>query len=251
MTPREHIVAIAAGLASLPELDPEVVVARRHAASCPRCAEALDDGERLMALVDAAPMPSPREATLARIAQALAAQIASSPRWTWAPYAAVGVAWVLISCAAKAHSHDGAPWVMSAATFAFALGVVAVTKRGRRLPLVATVVASSARALATGTSGGFGSLHGVTCFAFELVAAAIPFGALALVALRDKRVGGALTFATVAAAGALVGQAALLVTCPERAHTPHVFATHVAGVVVAACLGGVGRTWVSRAASAT
>jgi hypothetical protein len=116
----------------------------------------------------------------------------------------------------------------------------------RALPLAVLLAASLLLALLTGSDGAFVLGHGLHCMALELGVAALPYAAAAALALRRRAAGDPWTFAAVAAAGALVGQARLLVSCPDRAHTPHLIATHVAGVVLAAALGALGQRAVAR-----
>lgn len=108
------------------------------------------------------------------------------------------------------------------------------------LALAAALVASLLLALVTGDGGGLDLLVGLHCAFVELVAAAVPYGALLYSVMRGRRVGSAPGFAATAAAGALAGQLYLLVRCPDRVHTPHLLVTHTGAVVLAALVGWIG-----------
>jgi hypothetical protein len=74
----------------------------------------------------------------------------------------------------------------------------------------------------------------VNCALTELLAAALPLGTTAvLLAGRTER---ARALPAVAAAGALAGQAALLLFCPYRTHA-HLLVFHLGAVLLAAGIG--------------
>jgi hypothetical protein len=71
----------------------------------------------------------------------------------------------------------------------------------------------------------------------------LPLGLAVQQGRRLRAAPNATTFASFAAAGALAGQAALDLTCPDRSGTPHLVLFHLAGVLLAALLGAfVGRS---------
>jgi len=74
----------------------------------------------------------------------------------------------------------------------------------------------------------------IDCSLFELLAAALPLAAAAVVYRRNPSPG---MLAQAAAAGALAGQAALHIACPGRHDVVHLWVFHVAGVGAAALLG--------------
>jgi hypothetical protein len=70
-----HIDDRAAGLAALPASDPERAAAYAHAASCARCREALDEGERLLGLLAAGALPRPSAFALERAWKTVSTQM--------------------------------------------------------------------------------------------------------------------------------------------------------------------------------
>jgi hypothetical protein len=248
MTRHDHIDGAAAGIASLPSDDPERLAACEHARLCARCSEALRQAEELLAIVDGAAPPAPSPAALRRLARDTSAAIGMRPRPSWT-YTAPGVllAWLAALMLAKSRASATAAWVESVAVFVIALCAVLAASRARALALVSALGASIVVALITGTAwSGLMLLHGIKCITVELIAATLPYGAVVLSALRRRDAEQASSFAAVAAAGALAGQGALLVTCPERAHTPHLLLAHVTGVALAAALGWIGHRFVAR-----
>jgi len=262
MAPLSHFDDMAAGIASLPEDDPERAGARLHAATCPRCANALREAEQLMMLLDEAPpLEAPSPETLDRVARAVLAQMDAAPKFAvvagevrarraWVvPVPALAAAWAVLLLLARSQATDTENWMVSAVVLLCALGLVALALRTGTVALVLALGASLGLSFGTGNSDGFELLHGVKCVVTELVAAAAPYAALFFTVMRGQAVS-VRSCAAVAAAGALGGQAALHITCPELAHTPHLIATHVAGVVLAALLGTLGHRWFVRRAEA-
>jgi hypothetical protein len=235
---RLHVEGDVAGIASLPADDPERIAASEHARGCARCSEALSEAVRVLALVDALPPPALASERLDRLARATTAAIASHGRAHIHVAAAVVGSWAIAFLLAKSRVQSAHAWIGTALALAVALGAALGASRARTLALGSTVGASILLSLATGTSPGFFFVHGLKCIAIELIAAALPYATLVVTTLRRREHASITTFAAVAAAGALAGQAALLFTCPERAHTPHLLATHVTGVALAALAGG-------------
>ena len=251
MSPHSHFDHMAAGIASLPEGDPELLEARAHAATCVRCATALREAEEFMSMLDAVPAEMPSPEVLERVKLAVHAEMDRKPRFAWIhPLPAVVVAWAVFILTARNHSQNPNNWLVSVGVL---VGSLLVTVLALRSGLAALALTLGATLLLTGTegvSGGFYLEHGMKCLITELVGAAIPYGALVYMATQRRTFAPPLTFAAVAAAGALAGQAALQVTCPETEHLPHLFATHVAGVVLAAIFGVLGRGWFAQRAAA-
>jgi hypothetical protein len=87
----DHIAARAGFLAALPAHDPERLRAEEHARTCPPCREALDEGFRLVALLQRALPPHPPPASPARGLAGGAPGVAAvapvgpepSARWWW------------------------------------------------------------------------------------------------------------------------------------------------------------------------
>jgi len=252
MTSRDHFDDVAAGVASLAPGDPERIAASEHARECARCADALRQAEQVMALIDAAPPQAPSPETLARLARNVTAAV-EGPRTLGAPVlGAIVASWGIAVLLAKTRAHQTDLWVASATVLVLALGIAAVAALSRRaqgLAIVAAIGASILVAAATGTTGGLALAHGVKCTTIELVAATVPYGVLLYAVLRRHRTSSAWSFAALTAAGALAGQAGLLLTCPERTHTPHLLVTHTGGVLLAAILGWLGHGFAMKAAT--
>lgn len=247
MTRREHFADVAAGIAALAPDDPERIAALEHARGCARCAESLREGEALVHVVDAAPPPAPSPEAMRRMLLRISGAM-SAPTVRVAPAAAVVVlSWAVAVLLARSRVHEPEAWMESAAILVLCLGL-ATLSRGRGLLVVgAALGASVCIAALTGTTGGLALAHGAKCTLIELVAAALPWGALGYSVVRSRAATSASTFAAMAAAGALAGQAALLLTCPERMHTPHLLVTHTGGVLLAALLGWGGALRLSHA----
>lgn len=230
----------AAGVAALPAEDPLRVTARAHARGCATCAAALKEGERLFELLGAAPIPPPPMDVLRRVSASVLADRGPAPqvargRWPWIALATV-VAWALVAMVARDRAHDAASWVASVgvAVLAVVAGAAAHGRWGRPAAGAMALVSLSLVALA-GAGGGFFASIGVKCVALELLAAAAPLGTTAWLARSASPTPG--TFIGAAAAGALAGHAALHLTCPVRAATPHLLAFHTGGIVLAAAIG--------------
>src|SRR5262249_3029891 len=125
-----HISEIAAGLASLPASDPERAIAYVHARECRDCALALQQGEQLMARLDAVSAPPEpqapvRHAIAARILARLAALVVPARLLS----VALVAVWLTLVFTAK-HRAGGTPsWIESAALLAVAAGCVALVRR--------------------------------------------------------------------------------------------------------------------------
>ncbi len=247
MTQRDHFADDAAGIASLDGADPELVAARAHAMRCARCAVALRNAEDLIAIIGGAPPPEPRAETLQRSFEKLQRTIAERERRSrMIVVSAVPLAWGVALLLATARTHWLDAWIESVAVLCAAFGVAVLAHRPGPSAAPLALGASTIVALTGGSDEGLFLLHGIKCIGIELLAAAIPFGALATVAVRWGDPGNGARFAAVAAAGALAGQGALLVTCPELARSSHLLATHVTGVMLAALIGALGQRVLAR-----
>jgi hypothetical protein len=233
VTECEELRPKAAGIASLPEGDPERQEYLAHARGCAGCMQALREGERLMAALGRATLPAPSPQALRRASAPVLRELRPSPSWGLRAAAALLAAAVPILFA---RHHDWEGWgaallVLAAAT---ALGTTAgVWKAGAWVGLAA----SAGFALAAGGVPGFPRAAaglapgvGIDCFGLEILGAALA----ALVALRSASRG---SIPAAAAAGALAAQAALHISCSAHAQAPHLWSFHVGGVAVAAALG--------------
>lgn len=225
----------AAALVALPDDDPDRRAARAHAGACRACAEELRQAEQLLSLVAAGlggpPPAAPRlDGVGALIVSRLAAERLSALRRVAAGTVA---AFGLLAAPSVVQPHAKAAWVAAGllAVIALAAGLAAVLQPRRAAGLAA--LASLVAALVAGGRGPLASALGVHCVIAELVAAAVPFGVLLVGAVRGRAPGGTLRLASVAAAGALAGQAALHVACPEAGALPHLLGFHLGGVLLA------------------
>lgn len=245
MTPapltHEEVQRNAGGLAALPERDSERVAAFAHARDCPACAQALRQGALLQLVLGRAQLPGPSAEALRRTKALILAELkpASSPGWgvpglTAALTLLAFPLLALMGTQPRAWSFLDQSAV--AALLAAACAVLA-TSSWRKLAAPLALFVSVALLFINAAPPHFAGLYGSSCGVVELLGAALPLGAVAALALRGRTEGGALLFAGVAAAGALAGQAALGLTCPDRGDFGHVAVFHVGTVLVAALLG--------------
>ncbi|HTT72206.1 MAG TPA: hypothetical protein VMG32_13360 [Anaeromyxobacteraceae bacterium] len=240
MTECERIRAAAPGLAALPPDDPERAAAREHARTCPGCAEALLEGERLEALLGGlAPDALPAGAA-SGVARAIREELAREVRRRLVgSLVALAAALVLLVTLAHARSHSAGDWALSAALAATAVLLASLAGRFTLGAASAAVAAALGAALLGGRAGPLEAGMGLHCLLSEVAA-----GGLVLVAVRLALRGGSSApsfwaFAAGAAAGALAADAALEVTCGARESLPHLLVFHLGGVLLAAGLGGL------------
>jgi hypothetical protein len=230
----------AGALASLPRVDLERQAALEHARSCPECAAALREGERVLALLDALPPPPPPSPDVLRRASAkIVADLDRAARgsaWSLlAPPAALALGWALLVSLARHLFGEPTAWVESVVVLCLAAGGLFAARQWGPLAVGAIVALSGLLAVYAGASNALSPLLGLKCAALELAAAALPFATTLWVWRRE---GGWAPLAGAAAAGALAGQAALHLTCEARAAMPHLLAFHFGGVLLASVLGG-------------
>jgi hypothetical protein len=246
MTDCERLRADAAGLAALPEGDPERRAARAHAAGCEGCARALREAERLQALL-AGWRPDPLSGgALARASAAIEQELRREGRRrsAWAAGAAAFLMALLLGLA-RHRTGTALDWVLLGGLAAAALALSALAAR-RPLPVVAAAAAAAvAAALAGGGPGPLEPGVGLHCLLSELVTGALVVTA-GWVALR----GGTTTLsrraaAATAAAGALAAEAVLQVTCGSHGFGAHLIVFHAGGVLLAAA--GAALLWTVRA----
>jgi hypothetical protein len=269
----KHIeLADAAGLAALGELDAERMHAEAHARTCTSCADMLNDAAAMLQLLDAgAALPAPDPHVLERCQQAIHLQLgqpsATTPAATadlparsaaklakrlmqWpAILAGMLAAGLALALVASGKHREPALHAWAEAGVALVLAIACLTLaprlRGAATALAVAigaglVVASTGSLNLNGILGEtLGSALGLKCALIEIVVSALPFGLFAYVALRNRAQVTASSGAAIAAAGALAGQAALHLTCPERSGTPHLLVFHLGAVAVAAVLGSL------------
>ena len=257
----EEVQRNAGGLAALPESDPERLAALAHARGCTGCARALRQGALLQQLLGRAQLPAPSPEALRRASASILAELASARPAVARPWRAPALAGAitlvafpllaLIGAHPRAWSFLGESVVV--ALIAAGCAALAIGPR-RKLAVPLALFASIAVLFINAAPAPFAALQGWSCSMVELVGALLPLGAVAFLALRGRdswaQLGGtsvklaargaegsALLYAGVAAAGALAGQAALGLTCPDRASFGHVAVFHVGAVLLAALLG--------------
>jgi hypothetical protein len=243
LSPCESLQSQAAALASLPATDPERIAAERHAAECGDCRPVLEEGRRLIRMLEALPEPAPPPPeVLRRAAEPILQELRRPPHparwgnsiWNLLPALAVVATWVALLVRqtgmlvgliglvgfAAVRASDALGWLSAAAIVATSLGV-AVSQGLHEL------------------SGPLGGLAGFNCSRMELLVAVFPL-VIALLAPRiTGRAPSASVCAAAAAAGALVGQGALRLLCPLHDSAPHLLVFHVGGVLLAAGAGAL------------
>jgi hypothetical protein len=194
--------------------------------------------KRLHALLEDATLAPPDSDAMARMQQFLAREIVFDVL-RWPVVTAVGVAFLAL--AARRSSFAQGIQALSVAALVGAVAMVLVSQVSRaKTVLAVTLGVSAALVLAASSGDGLLPLLGMKCLVVECVAASVPLGATLFLARRGRAVGAPLTLASVAATGALAGQAALHLTCAAHHQLPHLAVFHLMGVVLAAGIG-----WVS------
>ncbi len=238
----------AALVASLPAGDPQRENFLLHASTCEGCTQALRAGERLLRLIEASPLPGPSAAALHLASVPILAELrAAKPARAkariggvpvWLVQAAAVIPGFLVPIWMGQHLEwDGIAAALLALVAASLLAATAGTLRAGALVVLA---AAAAFAFAAGGVPGVPAagvqIHWaeLECTVSELLAAALPLGAAAVVFGRNSSPG---ALAQAAAAGALAGQAALHIACPGRHDAVHLWGFHLAGVAAAALIG--------------
>ncbi len=194
----EHIKAEQSmALVALAADDPERLQAEQHAQGCSACRSTLDEAALMLSWVDA-------YAPMPVVNPALKARIQNA----------------VLSTQVQATRFDSAKGSRIVSKWLLALGVLS----------------SALLAWLSSEPGALAPAQGLHCVMFETMTAVAPFAVAAYLGMRGKIALQPLNLATVSMAGALAGQVILQSRCPDHA-TPHLFAFHVAGVVLAAALG--------------
>lgn len=234
MTRCDRVRADAAGLAALPASDLERDEALAHARECPACARALDEAERLQAVVGAlAPSPFGAE-ELTRASGAIVLELRREARWRMlASAVAVCAAFVLCVAVSRHRSPSSQDRAIGLALAASAAAFGAASRRWAVVVVAAAPIAALGASLAAGAAGTLQAAVGVDCLTAEMACSAAVVIAAWFAMRRGSSSLGGKAAAAGAAAGALGGAAALQITC--RAHTalPHLLVFHVTGVLLA------------------
>ncbi len=167
--------------------------------------------------------------------EALAAEGSVRRLAKWAEgLAAVGAFGLVLALATR---WNGANWGPPLVLLSAALLVPWFVNRfGGWAPLVLAAVSTSFAISRAADSQMANHLDGFGCAGMEALAAVLPLMALAAVARLRGLIFGSLAYAGAAAAGALAGQAALLLTCPSH-DLSHLLVIHSGVVLLAAMIG--------------
>lgn len=233
MTACERLRPNAAGIASLPEGDPEREEFLAHARTCEGCMQALREGEQLMAALGRVTLPAPSAAALRRASAPVLRELAPV-HW---PLPAAGALAAAVPILFARH-HDWEGWTAALVALVAASALAATAGMWKAGAWVALAASAGFAFAAGGVPGfphsetGFAPRVGLDCFALEVLGGAFTAGAALWIARRDVRSLGA-----TAAAGALAAQAALHIACTAHAQAPHLWLFHVGGVLAAALAG--------------
>lgn len=234
----EHLDAdLIAGLPLLAEGDPERVLAEEHLRGCAECRRAVNESERLLALIDAQPPPIlPSEDALASTLAKLRAHMLrqqGADLATAATTFAVGLG-LLVWC-----MDSGSPIRLMTSFATLALAAILAGWSGRsptesvRALAIAVGIASVVTVIDLSTLDPHLG-QAFRCERLMFAAAFLPF----LSSLRFHARCLEHTAAS-AASGALVGQAALLLTCGSEEGWIHVVAFHLLALMIAAGVGAL------------
>jgi hypothetical protein len=252
MTSDGHIDDRAGGLASLPASDPERQAAYLHARSCVRCAAALKQGEAMFeSLGEIASGPEPPQGILQGTAGRIESEL-SNPPVPWRSLSAVLVVlWLALVSLAKRRAGDGASWWEALGVIVIAVIALGTAQRLRGRSGLLAIGASGLLVALAWAQGPLAPLLGIECFLTEVATAGLSIAAVLWAFARGGWTRARAPLATIAAVGAIVGQAALHLTCPERTAGPHLFVFHFMAVVVAALAGASIVRYLDRATRVT
>jgi hypothetical protein len=191
-------------------------------------------------LSEVIPAAGPSPELLARAAAAIEKESAQERRarsvLRWVAAGAVSVMWVGQLLYGKQLIHDTRSVIGSLALLLIAIAGVTYARASQRALIAVLVGASGLFAWAVGAVSGLETRIGLECTACELVAAAIPWLLVTVLAWRQGVALDRGTVVAVAAAGALASQAGQIMGCPVPHANPHVLIFHLGGVLLAAGL---------------
>lgn len=250
MTATGHILESAPGLASLPPEDAERVAAYAHAEGCADCAKALREAEGLLAALDGLPpAPAPTAPTLRAIARPVLVRLSAlavPTRWL---STVLVCSWLVLVVLAKHRAGDAMAWVESGTLAATAVACL-VLFRQLGSPAVGLVMGASV--LMSAIAWGDGPPEptvALACLLTELGAAIVPLAIVVRTFIKRRSARPTTAIVLAAAAGALMAQAALHLTCPGR-QGAHLLVSHCGGVALAALLAVLAGRFVVRPAQA-
>lgn len=237
----------AAGIASLPDGDPERQRYLSHARTCPGCMSALRESEQLMHALAASTLPPPSPQALRRARDPVLAELRRGRPNRVLQAAAVLPGFAIALLLAR---HLGMEGLAAAVVVLVAAGALSASSGVLRAGALVVLAASAGFAFAAGGVPGLplGQLHAAAleCPVLEIIAAVLPLAAAAWVFRENPRPG---ALSQAAAAGALAGQAALHLACPGRSDPAHLWVFHLSGVLAAALLGFAAERQLSAAPS--
>jgi hypothetical protein len=189
-------------------------------------------------LLSAKPLSAPAPDIMRRASREIRAELPPPLPNGWVLAPSVGLAFAAIAALRVHAAHDDArSWLAAIALGGAAAALITLSRRKSPLLVAGLAVASLVFAMGAGRDGGLEPNIGVHCLAAEILASLFPLGAGLWLVKHGRSDGGMLWFASVAAAGALAGHAALHLTCPVHLQSPHLYVFHTGGVVLAAFLG--------------
>jgi hypothetical protein len=241
----EHVADRAGFLAALSPDDPERRAAEKHARTCALCRDALDEGARLVAVLqEALPLAPPSPAALSRAAMTIenetTAERLAMRRVLWASVAGMMGAWLFQLMVGSGFEVNGRQLAASLAVLSVAVGCVTLLRGRERLVLPVVLATSATLAFFSGTSSGLDAGIGIRCTFRELWAAVIPWAVTIVVARRQRVPLDAWNVAGVASAGALAAHAGQHLACQVPHAEAHLFAFHFSAVVLVTLVGAAG-----------
>ncbi len=241
--------------------DADRVAFEAHASGCAACGTEWRRAARLAELMGTlATPPPPSKKSLARAQARVRALLAIEPRPRVEPSHATGSGFgvaaavlvpVVIAFSLSGPAISAYRELLAITTIGVAALLPSFAMRSERHAIGASI-AALALSLTLGwldfTEFPLIAGHAVGCMSSELVIGALPLAAMLAVSRSAGPRASALQTAAAGACGALAGQGVLLTTCGADASVLHVLAFHVAGVVLAALIGGGLGTLVARRA---
>ena len=228
-------------LLSLPSEDPQRQEGMAHAEGCERCTLEARGTQRMLGAFDALSVSPPSATALRRAAAPILEDMARSAekRRRFATVVAAGaslVGFALLVGLAQERASGVAKWQIAVGFALVAAACTASAVLFRAKALWAILPVSAAMAAVLGSTHALDVDAAVRCALCEGIGASLPLAALSYLMLRRPFSLGPSGAAAAAAGGALVGQAALVLTCPSHG-LEHLMLFHAGTVALAAVLG--------------